>query len=273
MHARLLLLVLIALAATGCKPPPEAPTDLSELSLYLFEMFDDEDPLVMQAGMVNLLAFLEDYEADVDLSVESEARDRAWSMPALTEEHWGGAPHWDGSVAEDQLPIAVAVRSAYDGATHTDLIPMVDQTPLESNSSEVYDRELLADFDDWVAGDLDKLETRNDIHRLNFLLDVNYVAWKDFRMVELPDDGGTAMVARSWTTEQYIDNDADNTLDFFSNVEVTIPSGEGTLRWNCLWGSVMFNPEIDETILANTVRNGLQEGFENTEAYLDDNAR
>ena len=57
-------------------------------------------------------------------------------------------------------------------------------------------------------------------------------------------------------------------MDFFSNVELTIPSGDGSLRYNALWGAVKFEPEVLDTILLNTVRNGLQEGYENVEAYL-----
>ena len=77
MPSRLLLICSLVLALSACKPPPEAPTELGELTLFLFANFDDPDPLVMQAGMVNILAFLEDFESGVDLGVDSPATDRS----------------------------------------------------------------------------------------------------------------------------------------------------------------------------------------------------
>jgi len=123
-------------------------------------------------------------------------------------------------------------------------------------------------FDDWLAGDVDSLETSNEIHRQNILLDLVYTAFKDYRWVELPDDGGMAVVSRSWITEQYINDNGVDTMDFFSNVELTVPSGDGTLRYNALWGAVIFDPALDETVLVNTARNGIRDGFQNTEDYL-----
>lgn len=272
MRTCLLCLALLLCGLSACTPPPEAPEDLGELTLYLFANFDDPDPAVMQAGMVNMLTFLEEFEEGGDLGIDSPATDRAWQLPALEEENWGGADHWDGGSAENQMPVGVAVRSAYPGGDHAELVGLEDQTPLESSSSARYDRTFLTDFDEWLAGDVALLQTENSIDRDNILLTLTYTAYKDYRWVEMPD-GSQASIARSWTTEEYINEPGAGTanedrMEFFSNVELTIPSGEGSLRYNCLWGAVVFAPEVDETVLLNTVRNGIQEGYENTEAYL-----
>ncbi len=273
MHDRLAPLTVLLALLSGCTPPPEAPTQLGELSLYLFANFDDPDPLVMQAGIVNMLAFLEDFEASTDLAVESSAADRTWQLPVMETQHWGGADHWDGHDPVDQLPVAVAVRSSYAGSEHADLVGLADQTPLESSSSARYDRTFVTDFAPWLSGDEPSLETSNSIDRDNILLTLTYTADKHYRWIELPDGGGNAVVARSWIDQQYVNEDGEgtaneDTMDFFSNVEMSIPSGSGTLRYNALWGAVKFEPELDETILQNSVRNGLQEGYENVEAYL-----
>ncbi len=273
MFPRLTVFLTCLSTLWACQPPPEAPTELGELSLYLFQHFDDPDPLVMQAGVVNMLAFLEDFEAGTDLGIDSSAADRAWQLPVIEPQHWGGAEHWDGHNPLEQLPVAVAVRSAYTGQEHAAVVGLVDQTPVESSSSARYDRTFLTDFDAWSSGDSDVVQTSNSIDRDNLLLTLTYTSLKDYRWVELPDDGGRAAVGRSWITQQYVNEpgagtDSEDTLDFFSNMEVTIPSGAGTLRYNALWGAVNLVPAIDETILVNTVRNGLQEGYENTEDYL-----
>ena len=83
MSPRLPTLCLLLLGLTACSPPPEAPTELGELTTYLFANFDDPDPLVLQAGLVNMVAFLEDFEAEADLGVDSTATGRSWSVPAL----------------------------------------------------------------------------------------------------------------------------------------------------------------------------------------------
>lgn len=269
------LLAACAAALTACSPPQEAPDELTDtpvgdVNLFLFANFDHDDAGEMQRGMEAMKDFLEGLEETTDLGIDSPVADRAFTIAALEEENWGGAPHWTGHDPADQLPVAVAVRSAYDGDVHAELVGLVDQTPLESSSSAEYERTFLTSFDDWLAGTSDKLETSNAIHRDNILLDLEYVAFKDYRMVEM-EDGTVATVARSWITEQYFNTDPNDTIDFFSNIEVTIPSGDGTLRYNCLWGAVIFDPTVAETLLVNTVRNGMQESYEKTEDYLAGN--
>lgn len=272
MSSRLLLVCLLSLALSACKPPPEAPVELGELSLYLFANFDDPDPLVMEAGMANMLTFLEDFETGVDLSIDSAATERSWTIPALEEENWGGADHVPGVDPLNQDSVSVAVRSSYAGDAHSPLIGLGDQTPLESSSSARYDRTFLNDFDAWNTGREGALRTSNDIDRDNILLTLTYEAHKDYRWVTLPG-GEVATIGRSWISSSYVNEpgagtSGEDVMEFFSNMEVTIPSGDTSLRYNAVWGYVAFVPPVDDAVLANTVRNGIQEGFENTEIYL-----
>jgi hypothetical protein len=49
-----------AVAATvGCKPPPDAPDDLENLSEYIFAHMGDEDTAELEAGIANLKIWLE----------------------------------------------------------------------------------------------------------------------------------------------------------------------------------------------------------------------
>ena len=277
MPSRLIALPLLLATLIACKPPPEAPTELGELSLYLFANFETEDPAVMEVGMANLQAYLVDYEGSTDLSMESSAVDRSWQIPPLTEEHWGGADHVQEIDPNNFDSVSVAVRSRHEGTAHASLIGMADQTPLESSSSAAYNRTFETDFDEWLSAEEGILRTTNSIDRDNILLTLTYECEKDYRWIRLPD-GTVAAAGRSWITQSYINEDGaggpgEDTMHFFSNFEVTFFDGstEGeTLRYNALWGYVDFEPAVDEAILLNTVRNGIQEGFENTEAYLDD---
>jgi hypothetical protein len=53
-------MILFSLSAifVACKPPPEAPADLENLSEFLFSHMDDEDPAELQVGLANLDAWL-----------------------------------------------------------------------------------------------------------------------------------------------------------------------------------------------------------------------
>jgi hypothetical protein len=276
MSSRLLLLSALLSALFACKPPPEAPTELGDLSIYLFANFDDPDPLVMQAGVVNMLAFIEEFEASADLSVESSATDRSWTIFPLEESDWGGAPHVEGVDPLSLDSVSVAVRSSFAGSDHSPLIGVADQMPFESSSSARYDRTFLDDFDSWHAAQEGALRTSNEIDRDNILLTLTYDCSKDYRWVAMPD-GSVATVGRSWISESFINEPGaggvgEDVLDFFSNLEMTIPSGDTSVRYNAVWGHVGFVPAVDQTVLLNTVRNGIQEGMAKTEAYLTDAA-
>lgn len=272
MSSRLPTLCWLLLGLTACSPPPEAPTELGELTTYLFANFDDPDPLVLQAGLVNMLAFLEDFEGEATLAVDSSPTDRSWIVPTLLEGDWGGATHVDGVDPELFYAVSVAARSSYSSDEHTPLIGLPDQLPLESSSSARYDRTFLDDFEAWRTAGEGELRTLNDIDRDNILLTLTYECNKNYRWVTMPD-GRLATIGRSWISESYVNESGAGTsgediMDFFSNVEMTLPSGDTSLRYNALWGHVDFVPSIDETVLVNTVRNGIAESMEKTEDYL-----
>ena len=74
--------------AVGCGAPPvEAPAEIDELSKYLFENFDSEDPAVMLAGAENLEAYM----LLLDLASEDSSA-RAITLSELTTERLGSAP-------------------------------------------------------------------------------------------------------------------------------------------------------------------------------------
>ena len=48
------------LLALACKPPPDAPTEMNELTSYLFVHLGDEDSEYLEAGMANLQTWVND---------------------------------------------------------------------------------------------------------------------------------------------------------------------------------------------------------------------
>ena len=50
---------VVLFATVGCKPPPDAPVDLENLSEYIFAHMGDEDTAELEAGLPNLRLWLE----------------------------------------------------------------------------------------------------------------------------------------------------------------------------------------------------------------------
>lgn len=270
MRSTTLPLLALASLLTACPsgggedplPTPDFVGD-SDLNVYLFSRFDSTEPLEMQQGV----EALEESLAGVDLVGDQSGR--RWDMTdPLTSDDYGGANVWEGADPLDQIIVSVAGRTAYDVTDLGALVPIADQTPFESASSAEYNRTVVGDGDAFVAQTLDVLETENEVHRQNFILNVWYDTPKWFRWIEL-SDGRQALVARAWLEDAYEGVNGNNTLEQFTALEVRIPDAEGTILYTTVWG--FLRPSIGDTVLSNSVANGIDEGWENTETYLDAN--
>ncbi len=272
--------LLIALLLTGCaEPPPEAPTDLSELSLFLFANLNSEDVAVLAVAANNMRDFLNDVDSDgsLDPSTDRGTDDepnRTWGLPVLEGDDFGGVAGWDGADPALQLPVAVAMRSAYDFDDHGRVLKLTDQTPVEPVSSASYEREFLTDEDCFVDGSCDTLDARETIYRSNLLLDLEYIQEKEFRRVDISEDdgGGTMLWSRSWTEQQYSEEaPGTDTIDQWYGMGIWISDGDTTLRYNALWGSSSLGNTLQDDFLIGEVADGTEEGLQNTETWLSEN--
>lgn len=246
---------------TELEPPPDFVGD-KDLSVYLFGAFDATEPLEMIQGVEALEVQL----APVDLL--GDQGNRRWDGGAmLTEEDHGGATIWSGAQPLDQLIITVAGHSTHGPDEHATLIPIEDQTPFESGSSETYNRTVVGDGDCFVAQTCDRLETLNEVHRQNILVNIWYDTPKVFRWIEMTD-GRKALVARAWLEEPFSGENGNNTFEQFQALEVRIPDPEGgAILFTSIWGDL--KPSPGELVSANTTANGIDEGWEKTDEYLD----
>ena len=262
------LCVLFVLLLFGCKPPPpEAPTDLGELAVYLYREFDNDDPAVMAAGLRNLDEFLVDLDWPA-LDEDSSRQGREWQLPLLAVEDRTGLPQIEGMLPEDQLVVGVAYRSRFAVPEHLPLVALTDQTPIEAASSASYDRTFLSDVDCFVEGLCEELETHNTVHRDQLLLDIVYEAFKDFRRVDAEPGSGAALVARSWTEERFFGEAGQNSIDQSYSLEVWLPREGGALRFMTYWNQMTIPALSDSNIVLNLMGAGMDEIFENTEDFL-----
>ncbi|MEE2829804.1 MAG: hypothetical protein VX498_11505 [Myxococcota bacterium] len=262
------LCALVVLLLFGCKaPPPEAPTDLGELAVYLYREFDNPEPAAMAAGLRNLDEFLGALEwTELDSSSSREGRE--WQLPVLAPEDRADLPEIEGASAEDQLVVGVASRSVFGVSEHLPLVGMADQTPIEAASSASYDRDFLSELDCFVEGNCDQLRTLNTVHRDQLLLDIVYESFKDFRRFEADADAGTVLVARSWTEDRFFGESGQNSIDQSYSLEVWLPRDEGALRFMTYWNQMTIPALSDSNIVLNLMGAGMDEIYQNTEDFL-----
>lgn len=256
----------------GCTPPPEAPTDLSELSLFMIREFDSDEEIVA-AGLENLDEFLVGLDCWDDFEMGKARGDREWTLPTVWGDDLGLIESPGSADPENQTRIGVTALSQFPPFEHGELVAMEDQAPAQTASSVVYDREFLTDVDCFVERSCDRVDTFNVIQRQLLLIDVIYESYKDFRWVEMPDGSGTAMIARSWVTERFpgVDDD-DQSLEQNFSAEAWIPHPEGTMLFLANWVEWVIPGITDEDMIATLTASGIDEIFEAYEDYLSGDA-
>ncbi|MBT3217957.1 MAG: hypothetical protein HN348_02620 [Proteobacteria bacterium] len=240
---------LILISLLGCKkPPPEAPKELNELSRYLFREWDNEDPLVMQAGVENLRDFL------ADLDLEGKVNDRSFTLDPIREDDLD-VDHPDRD-PEDCLNVSVARKSEWPVDDHAQLQIESDQTPTEPTAKDYLrtfpkedDPDCLPDHDCGV------LETVNDIRRENLLMSISFELFKDFRWVEL-DGEEDALVARSWIDQSWAGDNGKNWVYQSFSVDIWIASNDAAWRYQILSSETEVGVD-DEDVVAGFLKGSI----------------
>lgn len=247
------VLLLVACA----KAPVEAPAELGELGLFLFQHFEDEDPAELQAGLLNLVPFLEAEDLSLD------AKDRAVTMPVLDGPSLGGLSIPAGAAAEDQIPVALAGRSVHALDDQRALAVEPNQVCIESESTVWAGRTFLSDEGCFADGSCDTLETLTEVRKENFLAKVWYDMYKDYRAFELEDEEGNvtrAIVGRAWIDEVSPGDGGSSSWDQLFHLDVSLEDGGETLRWFSMWSSITLTGLTDDAY-ANLVIDGIADAY------------
>jgi len=274
----------LCLLVAGCTPPPQADPEFSDATRFLFRSIEAEEPAELAFA---LRALRDGVTSELDLD-STDSADRALVPERLEAADAADITTPAGTDIEVGLAITVAARSAYLPDDHTEIQLLADQTPVEPNSPNQYDRVFLDGADCWATRACDWLRTDNEILRENLILELPYGLRKDLRWVDvaLPDPSTVpegqpvvnegapswALVARSWTEEVAVGVEGENTLFGQYSVDVWIPFDGGTLRTLSLWWHLEGPALADET-QELTARNGIASIFRRGDEYLDENAR
>jgi hypothetical protein len=249
----------------ACTPPVEAPAELGELTLYLYENFEGEGADgegAMPAGLLSL----EEWLVDQPLSADDDVDDRAVTPPTLPFDRLGGAVAPATADEELQVPVAVWVRAKEGMDTQLELMLDENQTCIASGTT-TWHQQTWTDGDAacFADGSCEVLRSESEIH-IDSLANVFLDMKRDYRWVEL-EDGRMAVVAREWLPEQEDAYDGDGTWDQRFSLIVWLPEADGkVLRFYSMWSSVTL-AGIGDDFYSNTVKNGLNEHFENSVTF------
>jgi len=251
--------LLVLMAVVGCKSPLEAPSDLEELSRWMFEEWEDPDALA--AGAANLLA----YSDDVDFEADWEGR--SYEGGALS------AGVVDGLVShnyhtEDTNSVMLFYASRYDATDHQNHIVMEDQLEVEPSSSELYNRSFIeGDAECFLDGSCDLVRSMNNVRRDNALYTIDYDMRKDWRWVEI-EDVGTALCARSFNLESA----SANLIDLWQgySVDIFLPGDDGAIRFQSTWQELEM-AGLDAEDVSKTIVKGIDDGMAVQDEWLDEN--
>jgi hypothetical protein len=263
--------VVLILTGQGCASLPEAPTELSSLSTWLFRNFESEDPELLGVGLGNLQAFLEGRGVDDDYD------DQAWEIAPLAEADVADVTHPDREPSA-ALPVGLVAVSAYPPAEHTRVVVLTDQTPVEPASPELYERSFLEPTDPACFPDqaCDLLRTDNRIRKENLLMSIEYSKRKDYRHARVlrgDMDPQHGVIGRSWFEEEALGEQEATAIHQSYSIDVFLPDGAGGgWRYVALWTEASMYGAGDDIIQA-TMRDGLEDMLVATEAWLDGQAR
>ena len=256
--------VLIGLCVVACSVPEDAPEELGEPTLYLFANFDGTDE-----ELVSGTELLEEFLLTLDL--DGDINDRAFTPDILTGDDLGGIPVPSGTDTADQVPVAVAGRSVHSVAAHQELVAEPNHVCIESNTTVYYDREFLTDVDCFVADTCLRADTDNVVRKESLIANIWYDQFKDYRRITL-SDGRAAMLARSWSEDQYFGDSGANSFDQSYLIDAWIEDADSsgsTLRYTSMWSAVTVGL-LDDAAWATLVKGGLDEALTNADNFIDD---
>jgi hypothetical protein len=263
---RLLALIFAGLmVATGCKPPADAPEDLGQLSLFMFENFDSEDVAALDVATLNLETYL------VSLDLTAKVDERAVTLPKLTADRLGTVSATEGADLTLQVPVGVSGLSSQDFATNFSAVSETNYICLDSATSKFSERTFESDIDCFMSGECETLATSQWVRKESALGKVWFKLFRDYRKLTL-EDGRDVMHARTYMKKSYITDSEKGSWDQNYVYETWIPTAEGdqTLRFYGLWSSVQL-ALLGDDAWAVLVKDGIDESFQFTDEFLAGN--
>lgn len=243
----------------GCaQPPPEAPTEMSDLSRFLFRSYDD--PEALGAGLDNLLDVL----AETELAAEDPA-DRSWLLDPLDVSDLEAVAIPEGRAPADVLTMGLAYESPWALDLHPAYMVLSDLTVI-SDTAVVYERTFdQGDGGCFVDRGCEAIETSNFIDRETTFFKMEYTAFKDYRWVDR--DEGRAILSRGWIAESAHGDGGSNHLWQNYETDVWLEVGDRTWRFYAVYTEADY-AGVGEDLARNLSRASAQDALETLDAFI-----
>lgn len=272
MNSRFLTLGIVTVVAAACKPPPELTDDttgeglsLSEAIPLFFRDFDD-DPDKLPEYIDALEKGIEDQGVNLD---EPDLQKRSFTIDPIPADFLGGAAQPPGTNTEDQGPVVLFGRSTHPFAANLSTALEPNQVCIESNSTVSYTRTYATDASAFEAGTTDVARSTVELRKELSIIASGWLdLFKDFRSFDTTD-GRHVLLARSWS-DKIAEADGNNNKEFRQSftAELYIEDGDKTKRMYAIWSEIDIG--LPDDFMLKTVRDSLQEGFDNADLFMTD---
>lgn len=251
--------LLLVVCVTGCKRPPEAPSELDELVGYLFEHVATEDPAYLEVGATNLDAWL-------DLRLEETVA--GYQVNKLDAEGVTALGEGEQDLT-DLAGAAVGAESVHGVEDLGVAIAVDDPTLMYPGTYLSFDREYDGDPDCFVSEECAFLaaETHGEmVYALGLQVETHSMV--EWRWVET--DFGRALVQRTWLREP-----ATISLDFLSveqqyYVWMFLPTDTGSRSIQATWVvATLTGSAVPEGVALDLVIGSMSKGAEDLDVWID----
>ncbi len=256
-----------ALFAWGCIPLPDAPADLDGVSRYLFRYHEFSAESL--AGTLSLVEWL-------SVHGQEEEGLEGYRISAMTVDDLSGIDRPDRD-PQDTLGVVVWAESSHTLEEHLRYILKPDQSVVNPEEYQVWDRVFVEGEDCFSDRACDLLRTENDtVRELLPGVVLTYSFHKNYRRILLMGEDGVereALLARGWVPEESFSEDGANGIHQSYHIDVLMEGEPGgpILRLQAQWGETKtaLGDLLSDDYLVSETADGIRESFENTDLWLD----
>jgi hypothetical protein len=252
------LLLLLPTAMLACKPPPDAPAELEELTSWMYDKVESGSDEEMEAGVANLSSWLDGRmdEATGGYTVDN--------LPAETAHAADGREGpLDGLVGAS---VATRMAAPIDDVVHAMLVE--DQMQVFEGEYLAFNRDFEGGARCFAQGECaDEGARTQSVNNYPLGLELGVDFRTQWRWVEGPE--GPVVVYRTWLQRPADVNKDWLGVNYQYFLGVTMPDGKHTRRLQTTWiAASLGDTPVPEDMALNMVIDGMSGTDETLEAYL-----
>ena len=243
----------------SCRSIPDAPIELDKLGSYLFENFEQEDPLYMEQGVRNLHYWVLE---------NREAINEGYRIENLSEEAVSALNVHDDFGLEDLIGAAVGTDVAYDLEAVLDVILTTDPMEVSPEAYGFFETEWQEDITCFLQKECRSLPFFSNLQNI-FPLGIEMTSYVQGKYIWVSIDEGDFVVQRRWLIEGASNRDWLNVEQDYA-LMVMMPTTQGTLFVDIEWVvTYLGDAPFPEDFALGMAIDAMQNGRETLEEYIN----